>query len=141
MIVIIPGMRKLLYSPWQALSIPSALTPSGPLKKTLPSLRFSPYCVWVPRISKILCSPQKTPSRALEPCPIACRRPLLSDSVKSKSQDGFLAVLPVHASVCKPFKSQSLQLSRAYKRLKRYTFEFFMVATQVFAGKFCLAPL
>ena len=32
-----PGMRKLLYSPWQTLSIPFALTPIGQLHQSPPS--------------------------------------------------------------------------------------------------------
>ena len=36
LIVGIPGMRKLLYSPWQTLSIPFALTPIGQLHQWYP---------------------------------------------------------------------------------------------------------
>jgi len=37
LIVGIPGMRKLLYSPWQTLGVPFALTPIGQLHQSPPS--------------------------------------------------------------------------------------------------------
>jgi len=37
LIVGVPGMRKLLYSPWQTLRVPFALTPIGQLHQSLPS--------------------------------------------------------------------------------------------------------